>query len=150
MRGSTFSADMHNYIWCPIYIPSFMIIGSVVSKELRWPDFGTDGQPDGRSDPTPRHAIAFSDAGKEILNKDFQRLILVVLSISRGIFFAFRLPKVLKFKIVLALRKTLSLFSKFWILLWILSKKWKRRLYLFSVWYRLTSFLVHFLINLLI
>ena len=48
MRGSTFPADMHNYIWCPIYIPSFMIIGSVVSEELRWQDFGTDrtGQTD--------------------------------------------------------------------------------------------------------
>ena len=43
MRGSKFPADMHNYIWCPIYIPSFMIIGSVVSEELRWQDFGTDG-----------------------------------------------------------------------------------------------------------
>ena len=38
---------MHNYIWCPIYIPSLMIIGSVVSEELRWQDFGTDGQTDG-------------------------------------------------------------------------------------------------------
>ena len=37
---------MHNYIWCPNYIPSFMIIGSVVSEELRWQDFGTDGQTD--------------------------------------------------------------------------------------------------------
>ena len=43
MRGSKFPANMHNYIWCPIYIPSFMIIGSVVSEELRWQDFGTDG-----------------------------------------------------------------------------------------------------------
>ena len=38
---------MHNYIWCPIYIPSFMKIGSVVSEELWWQDFGTDGQTDG-------------------------------------------------------------------------------------------------------
>ena len=52
MRGSKISADMHNYIWCPIYIPSFMthVIGSVVSEELRWQDFGTDGQTDGRTD----------------------------------------------------------------------------------------------------
>ena len=47
MRGSKFPADMHNYIWCPIYIPSFMIIGSVVSEELRWKGFGTNGQTDG-------------------------------------------------------------------------------------------------------
>ena len=47
MRGSKFPADMHNYIWCPIYIPSFMIIVSVVSEELWWQDFGTDGQTDG-------------------------------------------------------------------------------------------------------
>ena len=76
MRGSKFPADMHNYIWCPIYIPSFMIIGSVVSEELRWQDFGTDGRTDGRtdrrtdgrtdgrSDCTPRPAFAFGDAGK--------------------------------------------------------------------------------------
>ena len=50
MRGSKFSADMHNYIWCPIYIPSNMIIGSVVSEKLRWQDFGTDGQTFGRTD----------------------------------------------------------------------------------------------------
>ena len=75
MRGSKFPADMHNFIWCPIYIPSFMIIGSVVSEELRWQDFGTDGgtdgrtdrrtdgRTDGRSDCTPRPAFAFGDAG---------------------------------------------------------------------------------------
>ena len=56
MRGSKFTADMHNYIWSPIYIPSFMIIGSVVSEELWWQDFGTDC--------TPRPAFAFGDAGK--------------------------------------------------------------------------------------
>ena len=50
MRGSKFPADMHNYIWCPIYIPSFMIIGSVVSEELRWQDFGADGRTDTRTD----------------------------------------------------------------------------------------------------
>ena len=50
MRGSKFPADMHNIIWCPIYIPSYMIIGSVVSEELRWQDFGTDGQTDRRTD----------------------------------------------------------------------------------------------------
>ena len=47
MRGSKFPADMHNYMWCPIYILSFMKIGSVVLEELRWKDFGTDGQTDG-------------------------------------------------------------------------------------------------------
>ena len=64
IRGSKFPADMHNYIWCPIYIPSYMIIGSVVSEKLRWQDFGTDGRTDGRSDCTPRPAFAFGDAGK--------------------------------------------------------------------------------------
>ena len=34
--GWKFPADMHNTIWCPIYIPSFMKIRSVVSEELRW------------------------------------------------------------------------------------------------------------------
>ena len=57
-----------------------MIIGSVVSEELRLQDFGTDGRTDGqtdgrtdgqtdgrtdrRSDCTPRPAFAFGDAGK--------------------------------------------------------------------------------------
>ena len=41
-----------------------MIIGSVVSEELRLQDFGTGGRTDGRSDPTPRPAFAFGDAGK--------------------------------------------------------------------------------------
>ena len=53
-----------------------MIIGSVVSEELRRQDFGTDGRTDGqtdgqmdgrtdgRSDCTPRPAFAFGDAGK--------------------------------------------------------------------------------------
>ena len=63
MRGSKFPADMHNTIWCSIYIPSFMINKSVVSEELQWQDFGMDGRTDGRSDCTPRPAFAFSDAG---------------------------------------------------------------------------------------
>ena len=62
MRGSKFPTDMHNYILCPIYIPRFMIIGSVVSEELRWQDYGTDGQTDGRSDCTSRPAFAIDDA----------------------------------------------------------------------------------------
>ena len=68
MRGSKFPADMHNTIWCPIYIPSFMKIGSVVSEEVRWQDFGTDGRTDGLSDCTPRPTFAFSDAGKNVFN----------------------------------------------------------------------------------
>ena len=36
MRGSEFPADMHNTIRCPLYIPSFMKIESVVSEQLRW------------------------------------------------------------------------------------------------------------------
>jgi hypothetical protein len=35
-RGSTFPGNMHNYIWCPCYLPSFMKFCSVVSEELRW------------------------------------------------------------------------------------------------------------------
>jgi hypothetical protein len=35
-RGSTFPGNMHNYIWCPYYLPSFMKFCSVVSEELRW------------------------------------------------------------------------------------------------------------------
>ena len=56
-----FPANMHNTIWCPIYIPSFMKIGLVVSSELRWQDFGTDG----RSDCTPRPAFVFGDAANK-------------------------------------------------------------------------------------
>ena len=57
-------------IWCYIYITSFMIIGSVVSEELQWQDFGTDGRTDGqRGDCTPRPAVAFGDAGKKKTTK---------------------------------------------------------------------------------
>ena len=35
-RGSKFPGNMHNYIWCPYYLPSFMKFCSVVSEELRW------------------------------------------------------------------------------------------------------------------
>jgi hypothetical protein len=34
-RGSKFPGNMHNYIWCPYYLPSFMKFCSVVSEELR-------------------------------------------------------------------------------------------------------------------
>ena len=33
-RGSTFPGNMHNYIWCPYYLPSFMKFCLVVSEEL--------------------------------------------------------------------------------------------------------------------
>jgi hypothetical protein len=36
MRGSKFPGNMHNYIWCPYYLPRFMKFCSVVSEELRW------------------------------------------------------------------------------------------------------------------
>ena len=36
---------MHNYIWCPYYLPSFMKFCSVVSEELRWQtEWRTDRQ----------------------------------------------------------------------------------------------------------
>ena len=35
-RGSTFPGNMHNYIWCPYYLPSFIKFCSVVSEKLRW------------------------------------------------------------------------------------------------------------------
>ena len=35
MRDTNYPADMYYSIICPIYIPSFMKIGSVVSEELR-------------------------------------------------------------------------------------------------------------------
>jgi hypothetical protein len=35
-RGSKFPGNMHNYIWCPYYLPSFMKLCSVVSEELHW------------------------------------------------------------------------------------------------------------------
>jgi hypothetical protein len=37
-RRSKFSGNMHNYIWCPYYLPSFMKFCSVVSEELCWQD----------------------------------------------------------------------------------------------------------------
>ena len=47
-RGSTFPGNMHNYIWCPYYLPSFMKFCSVVSEELRWQTvWRTDRQTDG-------------------------------------------------------------------------------------------------------
>ena len=36
LRGSTFPGNVHNYIWCPYYLPSFMKFCSVVSEELCW------------------------------------------------------------------------------------------------------------------
>ena len=36
LRGSTFPGNMHNYIWCPYYLPSFMKFCPVVSEELCW------------------------------------------------------------------------------------------------------------------
>jgi hypothetical protein len=35
-RWSTFPGNMHNYIWCPYYLPSFMKFCPVVSEELCW------------------------------------------------------------------------------------------------------------------
>jgi hypothetical protein len=35
-RGSIFPGNMHNYIWCPYYLPSFMKFCSIVSEGLRW------------------------------------------------------------------------------------------------------------------
>jgi hypothetical protein len=34
--GSTFPGNMHNYIWCPYYLPSFMKFWLVVSEKLHW------------------------------------------------------------------------------------------------------------------
>ena len=35
-RRSKLPGNMHNYIWCPYYLQSFMKFCSVVSEELRW------------------------------------------------------------------------------------------------------------------
>jgi hypothetical protein len=35
-RRSTFPGNMHNYICCPYYLPSFMKFCSVVAEELCW------------------------------------------------------------------------------------------------------------------
>ena len=35
-RGSKFPGNLHNYIWCPYYLPSFMKFCSIVSEELHW------------------------------------------------------------------------------------------------------------------
>ena len=34
-RGLKFPGNMHNYIWCPYYLPNVMKFCSVVSEELR-------------------------------------------------------------------------------------------------------------------
>jgi hypothetical protein len=45
IRRSKFPGNMHNYIWCPYYLPSFVKFYSVVSEELRWQTvWRTDGQ----------------------------------------------------------------------------------------------------------
>ena len=43
-RGLTFPGNMHNYMWCPYYLPSFMKFCSVVSEELRWQTVWRTGQ----------------------------------------------------------------------------------------------------------
>jgi hypothetical protein len=43
-RGSTFPGNMHNYIWCPYYLPSSMKFCSVVSEELHWQTVWWTGQ----------------------------------------------------------------------------------------------------------
>ena len=44
-RQSKFPGNIHNYIWCPYYLPSFMKFCSVVSEELHWQTvWRTDGQ----------------------------------------------------------------------------------------------------------
>jgi hypothetical protein len=49
-RRSKFPGNMHNYIWCPYYLPSFMKFCSVVSEELRWQTvWRTDRQTDRRT-----------------------------------------------------------------------------------------------------
>jgi hypothetical protein len=35
-RVSKFPGNMHHYVWCPYYLPSFMKFCSVVSEELCW------------------------------------------------------------------------------------------------------------------
>jgi hypothetical protein len=35
-RRSTFPGNMHNYIWCPYYLPSFMKFCSLVSEKFCW------------------------------------------------------------------------------------------------------------------
>ena len=41
-RGSKFPGNMHNYIWCPYYLPSFMKLCSVVSEEVALTNCVTD------------------------------------------------------------------------------------------------------------
>jgi hypothetical protein len=52
VRRAKFPGNLHNYIWCPYYLPSFMKFCSVVSEELRWQlcDGQTDRGTDGRTD----------------------------------------------------------------------------------------------------
>jgi hypothetical protein len=35
-RRSKFPGNLHNYIWCPYYLPRFMKFCLVVSEELHW------------------------------------------------------------------------------------------------------------------
>ena len=57
-RRSKFPGNMHNYIWWPYYLPSFMKFCSVVSEELRWQTVRrTDGQDKNNMSP---HIISFN------------------------------------------------------------------------------------------
>jgi hypothetical protein len=50
LKFTKFPGDiMHNYIWCPYYLPSFMKFCSVISEKLCWQTvWRTDRQTDGQ------------------------------------------------------------------------------------------------------
>ena len=138
MRGSKFPADMHNSIWSPIYIPSFMKIGSVVSEELRWQDFGTDGRTDrrtdgrtdGRSDCTPRPALAFGDTGKNNKNCQHQTKILwCFLSPFQKMIKKFKCIKLHVKSQIVTHKVNWSMNSKSNVIAWIMNPKFSSRIY---------------------
>ena len=61
---------MHNYIWCPYYLPSFMKFCSVVSEELRWQTvWRTDGRPDRQTDRTKTICLPMGGDIMKLLKK---------------------------------------------------------------------------------
>ena len=54
---------MHNYIWCPYYLPCFMKFCSVVSEELHWQTVWRTGQMDRQTDGQDKNNMSPHKSG---------------------------------------------------------------------------------------
>jgi hypothetical protein len=88
IQAIKFPGNMHNYIWCPYYLPSFMKFCSVVSEELRWQTvWRTDEQDKNNMSPHfcgGRHKNLTLDLYKVIYIPSFILFIWFVLSFQEG------------------------------------------------------------------